>query len=431
MLSALFVFAMSAVSSPAIASAAAASKVAVCTTSLRSGPSTGAGARAKLNGGSRVTVVASVAGGSYRANCGGKAVSGKYWYRITGVNGKSVRSLYGVSYVYAALGLFKAPPVTTVVRYAKCNSNLRTATTSSAASRAVVKANARVTVTASVKGSAWKTTCAGNTISGSTWLRITGVNGKSVWSLYHVKYLYAVTGLFAVTPPPPPTPPPDEAAVPPPAPPLPGTTNGIDVSHWQGPIDWTAVSGADKHFAYLKASEDIDYVDPTYTTNRAQAQAAGLHVGAYHFAQPGPEPGDATAEADHFVDTALPASGNLLPVLDLEHSNGLSQAALNAWVQEFMERVYVRLGVRAVIYCSPNFWKNYMGDTTWFADNGYEVLWVAHWTTATAPIVPGSAWNGKGWTFWQYTSDGSVPGITGRVDLDRFNGTDFTKVLIP
>jgi lysozyme len=72
-----------------------------------------------------------------------------------------------------------------------------------------------------------------------------------------------------------------------------------------------------------------------------------------------------------------------------------------------------------------------MADTRWFADNGYEVLWVAHWTTGASPIMPANNWGGKGWTFWQYTSDGSVPGITGRVDLNRYNGTSLTRVLIP
>jgi lysozyme len=181
----------------------------------------------------------------------------------------------------------------------------------------------------------------------------------------------------------------------------------------------------------MKASEDTDYVDPTYTTNRAGAMAAGMYVGAYHFAQPNATVGSATAQADHFVDTALPASGDLLPVLDLERSGGLSQAVLTAWVREFLERVYQRIGVRGVIYCSPNFWKTYMGDTGWFASNGYGILWVAHWTAASAPTVPGGNWGGKSWTFWQYTSDGAVPGISGRVDLDRYNGNDFTRVRIP
>jgi lysozyme len=143
------------------------------------------------------------------------------------------------------------------------------------------------------------------------------------------------------------------------------------------------------------------------------------------------EPGDGAAEADHFLDTAQPVAGELLPVLDLEKSGGLTDDALIAWVKEYLERIRERLGVHGVIYCSPNFWRTYMNDTTWFADNGYEVLWVAHWTTASEPTVPGGAWGGSAWTFWQYTSDGAVPGISGRVDLNRYNGTDFAPVLIP
>ena len=87
--------------------------------------------------------------------------------------------------------------------------------------------------------------------------------------------------------------------------------------------------------------------------------------------------------------------------------------------------------MRGIIYGSPNFWKTYMGDTTWFAVSGYDILWAAHWTLAPAPTVAGGNWDGKGWTFCQYTSDGSVPGISGRVDLNRYNGLDLTRVLIP
>ena len=88
----------------------------------------------------------------------------------------------------------------------------------------------------------------------------------------------------------------------------------------------------------------------------------------------------------------------------------------------YLERIRERTGVRGVIYTSPNFWANNMASTDWFATNGYRVVWVAHWTTAPAPTVPASDWAGFGWTFWQYTSIGTVAGITGRVDLDRFDG---------
>jgi GH25 family lysozyme M1 (1,4-beta-N-acetylmuramidase) len=130
------------------------------------------------------------------------------------------------------------------------------------------------------------------------------------------------------------------------------------------------------------------------------------------------------------VDTAAPVSGELIPVLDLEQTGGLDPAPLRAWVKAFLQRVYDRTGVRAAIYTSPSFWVNKMANTGWFAANGYQVLWIAHWTDATSPTLPASNWGGLGWTFWQYTSSGTVPGIEGRVDLDRYRSHDFSPVLI-
>jgi GH25 family lysozyme M1 (1,4-beta-N-acetylmuramidase) len=285
----------------------------------------------------------------------------------------------------------------------------------------------RVTARGIVTGRSWRTECAGRTVSGNRWYRISAIAGRSVRSLYGVTYLYAATGLFrAAKPIPQPSPPPS-----PTPPPMPGTLEGIDVSHWQGVIDWPTVRSAGKHFAFLKASEDDDFVDDTYAWNRAEAKAAGLKVGAYHFARPETAAGDAIAEADHFLATAGPVSGELRPVLDLEVTGGLSDPQLHEWVKAYLGRIYERTGVRGVIYVSPNFWENNMLDSTWFASNGYDVLWIAHWTTAAGPSVPAGGWGSHGWTFWQYTSDGRVPGIAGRVDLDRFNGTDLSGALIP
>ena len=160
----------------------------------------------------------------------------------------------------------------------------------------------------------------------------------------------------------------------------------------------------------MKASDSTDYVDPTYVTNRAQAKLQGLKVGAYHFARPDATAGDAVAEADHFIATADWGGGDLVPVLDLETTGGLSVAKLQAWVSAFLGRINDRTGVKAMIYTSPSFWTNKMGDTQAFAAAGYKSLWVAHWTTNPSATVPASNWAGNGWTFWQYTSDGSVPG---------------------
>jgi GH25 family lysozyme M1 (1,4-beta-N-acetylmuramidase) len=210
----------------------------------------------------------------------------------------------------------------------------------------------------------------------------------------------------------------------------PAPLEGIDISHWQGDIDWPQVGDAGKKFAFMKASEGTTFVDPTYSINRARARAAGLKVGAYHFAQPGVAPGDARAEADHFLATADIADGDLPPVLDLERVNGLTPIALQGWTKEYLERIHERTGVRGAIYTSPNFWTNYLANTDWFATNGYRVLWVADWRANPGPEVPASDWAGFGWRFWQYTSDGAVPGIVGRVDLDRFDGEDLSAVAI-
>ena len=198
---------------------------------------------------------------------------------------------------------------------------------------------------------------------------------------------------------------------------------GIDVSHWQNAIDWTAVASAGKRFAIIKATESSTSVDALYATNHAAAKAAGLWTGPYHFARPSALANDAIDEADHFAAVMNLGVGDLMPALDLEDSGGLSVLALQTWVASFLGEVSARIGVRPMIYTSPAFWKKYMGDSRALADAGYKTLWVAHWNVAS-PIVPASNWGGRGWTFWQYSDQGTVPGISGFVDLDRFNGTD-------
>jgi GH25 family lysozyme M1 (1,4-beta-N-acetylmuramidase) len=203
------------------------------------------------------------------------------------------------------------------------------------------------------------------------------------------------------------------------------TLEGIDVSHWQGTIDWTKVAAAGKKFAIIKATESTNYIDPMYATNHAGAKAAGMWTGAYHFAQPSTNANDAVLEADYFAAHINLGAGDLIPALDLEVSGGLSVTALKAWVMSFMNEVTAKVGARPMIYTSPSFWSTYMGNTTALADAGYKTLWIAHWGV-TSPTVPANNWSGHGWTFWQYTSGGTVPGISGRVDLDRFNGLDLT-----
>ncbi len=210
---------------------------------------------------------------------------------------------------------------------------------------------------------------------------------------------------------------------------------GIDVSHYQGSIDWLSVEGAGYSFAIANASEGTTITDATYPLNRLGANGVGLHVGAYHFARPAGSTNvaltsSAIAQADHFLSAAQPKRGDLLPVLDMEQTGGLSSGPLTAWTQAWLGEIVARLGVKPMIYASPNFWKTSLGDTPVFATAGHR-LWIAHWTKAARPLVPGANWGGLGWTFWQWTDCAHVPGISGCVDGDRLNGTNFAPATIP
>jgi GH25 family lysozyme M1 (1,4-beta-N-acetylmuramidase) len=206
------------------------------------------------------------------------------------------------------------------------------------------------------------------------------------------------------------------------------TVPGIDVSQYQNTIDWTSVNHNRVGFVIMRATKGSTDVDTAYSTNLAGATVNGFILGAYHRATPSSAAGDAVAEADHFVAVARNAAGDLIPALDIEETGGLSVHGLRSWVRRWLARVHHELGVRPMIYSSPNFWRTSMGDSTWFATHGYP-LWIAHWYVP-APDVFANEWGGHGWTFWQWTSTGRISGITTDVDRDRFAGTGLTMARI-
>jgi GH25 family lysozyme M1 (1,4-beta-N-acetylmuramidase) len=426
LLAALVVFGASAVTSPSVVRADSFHEARCDGVTLRTKPSTSATRKATVAAGTKFQAVAVVAAGKWKVTCAGKTTSSNLWYKIVAVNNKTALSRYGVRYVYAAKALLGPGSVT---RYAKCDGvSLRTKASTTSTRKDTVSMGTKMAATGIVDGGSWKVTCNGTTVSGDRWYRFSGVSGTSTSSLYDASVVYAATGLVSILAPDPNAPQPDPTPTPTPTA---KNAEGIDVSHWQGTIDWAKVRAAGKKFAFIKASEHTSFVDDKYQTNRTNAKANGILVGAYHFARPNLGTADAYAEADHFIATANWKSGELRPVLDLEDTGGLSSSELQTWVKAFVNRIYDRTGVRAIIYVSPSFWSTKMGNSTWFAQNGYDVLWIAHWTTASSPSVPAENWGGKSWTFWQYTSDGSVSGISGRVDLDRYKGTDFSRVRIP
>lgn len=207
-----------------------------------------------------------------------------------------------------------------------------------------------------------------------------------------------------------------------------GRLAGIDVSHWNGKIDWERVRDDGYRFAIMKATQGRGYEDPTYDTNHAEAREAGLRVTAYEFADPDPARKDARRDADHFVDVANLHGKDLVPVLDLEQTGGLGPSRLIEWVRRWSTRVHERLGRWPTIYTSPSFWDQHMKDTVEFAKRGHR-LWIAHWF-AKRPNLPARRWNGRGWVFWQWSNRGEVRGIEGRVDLNIFDGSSLRKLML-
>lgn len=212
---------------------------------------------------------------------------------------------------------------------------------------------------------------------------------------------------------------------------------GIDVSQFQGDIDWNQVYAGGRVFAFIRSSHG-SLQDPKFTANMNGAYAAGVLAGAYHFAVPVYDsayalPGaDPQTEANRFLQQARPyiAPGYLRPVLDVELGGGqtpVGAANLSAWSNAWIDIVEQETGVEAIVYCSSNYARNYLNSTL-----AARTLWIANWTYPSNPhTAQPTAGTGvwPTWTFWQYSNNGntaghpSVPGVPARVDLDAFNGT--------
>lgn len=191
----------------------------------------------------------------------------------------------------------------------------------------------------------------------------------------------------------------------------PVSREGIDVSLYQGVIDWAKVS-TQKAFAFIKATQGNNIVDPKFDMNWANAKAAGVPRGGYHYYKFNIDP---TAQANLFCSKLLPDKGELPPVVDVEDTTAPADATK---LKQFIDLVTVRLGVRPVVYTGTWFWNNarWGGPVTWAKD--YD-LWIAFYSAVSAPVIP-SDW--ATWKYWQYSSTGRVAGINGNVDLNRTNG---------
>jgi GH25 family lysozyme M1 (1,4-beta-N-acetylmuramidase) len=210
-----------------------------------------------------------------------------------------------------------------------------------------------------------------------------------------------------------------EKSSPPRVRPLAGGLPGLDVSGWQGNVDWNTVRANGAQFAYVKATESTTYQSPYFDQQYTGSYYAGIIRGAYHFATPDTSGG--ATQADYFVDHGggWSPDGLTLPgMLDIEYNPygatcyGLGQGSMVNWIADFVNEYHARTGRWATIYSTTDWWTTCTGDNGGFGGN--DPLFLANYNGTPYPLPAGWGF----YTFWQYADSGTFPG-----DQDVFNGS--------
>ncbi len=190
------------------------------------------------------------------------------------------------------------------------------------------------------------------------------------------------------------------------------TLRGVDVSSYQGAINWATVRATGVTFAFAKSSEGSSLVDSYFARNWAGMRAAGVIRGAYHYFHPGVS---AQTQVNLVVSTVGRLEADDLPiVLDFETLDGLSESTAVSRAVTFLQGVANRTGRTPILYVSAGFFSRAYPELAPFP------LWVAHYGVS-CPRVPIGRTT---WSFWQSSESGRVSGIPGGdVDIDVFNGS--------
>ncbi|WP_336080628.1 glycoside hydrolase family 25 protein [Thalassospira sp. CH_XMU1448-2] len=197
--------------------------------------------------------------------------------------------------------------------------------------------------------------------------------------------------------------------------------HGIDTSHHNGDINWQQVQNSGIAFTFVKATDGLDYLDPTFTDHFAAARKAGLLRGAYHFYETND---DGAAQAAWFIKNVTLEPGDLPPVVDIERIKAPIKGNLHQQFETFLSLLEQHYHRRPIIYTGRKFWEHAMkehfpGNQLWIAEYGVD-----------QPTIP-VEW--ASWSFWQYTEELTVPGVPTKVDGTYFNGDSrrLGEILIP
>ncbi len=199
------------------------------------------------------------------------------------------------------------------------------------------------------------------------------------------------------------------------------TRQGIDVSHYQGNINWqTASRDPRTSYVYIKATESSSLADNMYRQNLRGARRAGIPAGTYHFFSPTTS---AVAQLLNLTH-AMPdlREQDLLPMVDVETRGKRDPASFRQSLRQFLKGIEDTYGVRPIIYTGANFYNKYL------SGHFDEYLFMIAKYADAPPALNG---NPK-FAIWQYSSKGQVPGIRGYVDLSRFiDSYDLADITIP
>lgn len=188
--------------------------------------------------------------------------------------------------------------------------------------------------------------------------------------------------------------------------------SGVDVSRHQKLIEWDTVAAHEPvQFAFVKATEGGDYRDSLFCYNWESLDRLNIRRGAYHFFR---GYGCGIEQATHFLSTVEMKPGDLPPVLDLETLDNTPPEQVVEEAKIWLAVMEQALGIKPIIYTNQHFYERFL------ADNGFDgyPLWIARYSDQRPNLTDGNRWS-----FWQYTKEGCVEGISEKVDMNVFPGT--------
>lgn len=192
---------------------------------------------------------------------------------------------------------------------------------------------------------------------------------------------------------------------------------GVDISAYQGTVDWQTLAAQNIGFAFIKATEGSSFTDARFAYNFTEAQKQPIAVGAYHFFS---YDSGGEAQAKHYIETVPRLDGMLPPVIDLEFygdykKNPPSRAHVSVELQTMLDTLEQHYGVKPIIYATEKSYDLYLsGEYTQYD------IWIRN--VLTKPKLS----DGRAWTFWQYTNREQLQGYAGEekfIDVNIFCGT--------